>query len=222
MFLDRISDWVGQSRIRTAEKRSHAMGNWHPRPHSSWILRARCVAAAGEQVIPWIKARQVSAPSTQPKQIWYTEVLWKARIGTSTVKVMRCCFSDFPFHFSAGLGNMVCGTGMQSCTLKAIWSTISGPVTFRKTGSSLMLQGRLVTLWVRLHSHSLQIDHSSTNETLTLVIHNFIVFRRKGNSTQVPTTWQIKFELQAVSPNGTYTLQLALASATYSRVQVGV
>ncbi|PKI61471.1 hypothetical protein CRG98_018154 [Punica granatum] len=46
------------------------------------------------------------------------------------------------------------------------------------------------------------------------------VTRNKGNSTFEPTTWQVKFELRDVSPKETYTLQLALASATFSEIQV--
>ncbi|XP_029127788.1 probable rhamnogalacturonate lyase C isoform X2 [Cajanus cajan] len=43
---------------------------------------------------------------------------------------------------------------------------------------------------------------------------------RNVNKTYVPTTWQIKFPLQNIIMGGNYTLQVALASATYSRVEV--
>ncbi|EOX91884.1 Rhamnogalacturonate lyase family protein, putative [Theobroma cacao] len=46
------------------------------------------------------------------------------------------------------------------------------------------------------------------------------VTRDGGNSTKRPTTWQIKYNLEDVSETGNYTLQLALASASYAEVQV--
>ncbi|KAK9037810.1 hypothetical protein V6N11_022710 [Hibiscus sabdariffa] len=44
--------------------------------------------------------------------------------------------------------------------------------------------------------------------------------RKAGNNTYRPTTWQIKYNLQDVNENGTYTLQLALAAASFAEVQV--
>ncbi|KAK8500696.1 hypothetical protein V6N12_074555 [Hibiscus sabdariffa] len=44
--------------------------------------------------------------------------------------------------------------------------------------------------------------------------------RNLGNNTLRPTTWQIKYNLQEVTKTGTYTLQLALASASFAEVQV--
>ncbi|XVF59127.1 hypothetical protein PTKIN_Ptkin07bG0250400 [Pterospermum kingtungense] len=44
--------------------------------------------------------------------------------------------------------------------------------------------------------------------------------RHTGNTTLRPTTWQIKFNLQDVNKRGTYTLQLALAAASYAHLQV--
>ncbi|XVE83037.1 hypothetical protein DITRI_Ditri16bG0054700 [Diplodiscus trichospermus] len=44
--------------------------------------------------------------------------------------------------------------------------------------------------------------------------------RNMGNSTTRPTTWQIKYSLENVNRTGNYTLQLALASASYAEVQV--
>ncbi|KAJ1382160.1 Rhamnogalacturonate lyase [Sesbania bispinosa] len=46
------------------------------------------------------------------------------------------------------------------------------------------------------------------------------VTRNIGNSTYQPTTWKIVFELENNTLKGNYTLQLALASAHYSEVQV--
>ncbi|KAG8642807.1 rhamnogalacturonate lyase isoform X1 [Manihot esculenta] len=48
------------------------------------------------------------------------------------------------------------------------------------------------------------------------------VTREKGNKTYEPTTWQIIFELKSVNQSGNYTLQVALASATMSELQVRV
>ncbi|KAE8675657.1 Cinnamyl alcohol dehydrogenase 6 [Hibiscus syriacus] len=44
--------------------------------------------------------------------------------------------------------------------------------------------------------------------------------RNIGNNTLRPTTWKIKYNLQDVNETGTYTLQLALAAASYAEVQV--
>ncbi|OAY33510.1 hypothetical protein MANES_13G102800v8 [Manihot esculenta] len=48
------------------------------------------------------------------------------------------------------------------------------------------------------------------------------VTREIGNRTYEATTWQIIFELDNVNPIGDYTLQVALASATHSELQVRV
>ncbi|KAK3416650.1 hypothetical protein EUGRSUZ_H02416 [Eucalyptus grandis] len=48
------------------------------------------------------------------------------------------------------------------------------------------------------------------------------VTRKTGNSTYVPTTWRIDFHLQNVNFRGTYRLQMAVASATLSRISIGV
>ncbi|KAK6923864.1 Rhamnogalacturonan lyase, domain II [Dillenia turbinata] len=47
------------------------------------------------------------------------------------------------------------------------------------------------------------------------------VNRNVGNDTYRPTTWQIKFEIPDLLP-GTYTLQMALASASTAEVQIRV
>ncbi|KAL4379165.1 hypothetical protein GQ457_02G015790 [Hibiscus cannabinus] len=44
--------------------------------------------------------------------------------------------------------------------------------------------------------------------------------RKAGNNTYRPTTWQIKYNLQEVNEKRTYTLQLALAAASFAEVQV--
>ncbi|XWS45038.1 hypothetical protein CRYUN_Cryun15aG0102000 [Craigia yunnanensis] len=44
--------------------------------------------------------------------------------------------------------------------------------------------------------------------------------RNIGNSTTRPTTWQIKYNLEDLNGTGNYTLQLALAAATYAEIQV--
>ncbi|XP_055959712.1 uncharacterized protein LOC126654761 [Mercurialis annua] len=46
------------------------------------------------------------------------------------------------------------------------------------------------------------------------------VNREIGNKTYGATTWQIIFQIENVNQTGTYTLQLALASATVSEIQV--
>lgn len=51
---------------------------------------------------------------------------------------------------------------------------------------------------------------------LILILH----CRNIGNQTYVPTTWKILFDLEEVNETGNYTLQLALASATTSELQV--
>ncbi|KAK6130537.1 hypothetical protein DH2020_035718 [Rehmannia glutinosa] len=46
--------------------------------------------------------------------------------------------------------------------------------------------------------------------------------REKDDNTYHATTWQIKFNLDAIEPNGTYTLRLALASAAQAELQVRI
>ncbi|CAL0327329.1 unnamed protein product [Lupinus luteus] len=48
------------------------------------------------------------------------------------------------------------------------------------------------------------------------------VTRKKDDNTYQGTTWQIKFQLSNVNKNSTYKLRLALASATFSELQVRV
>ncbi|XP_020962182.1 uncharacterized protein LOC107606232 isoform X1 [Arachis ipaensis] len=48
------------------------------------------------------------------------------------------------------------------------------------------------------------------------------VTRKKDDNTYQGTTWQIKFQLSNVNKTGTYKLRLALASATFSELQVRV
>ncbi|KAL3527466.1 hypothetical protein ACH5RR_012122 [Cinchona calisaya] len=48
------------------------------------------------------------------------------------------------------------------------------------------------------------------------------VNRRTVDGQRIPTTWQISFDLRNIVPTGTYTLRLALASATLADVQVRV
>ncbi|KAL5995544.1 hypothetical protein ACLOJK_025607 [Asimina triloba] len=46
------------------------------------------------------------------------------------------------------------------------------------------------------------------------------VTRKIGNNTYQATTWQIQFELDSVDQNWAYKLRVAIASATYSELQV--
>ncbi|KAL6959560.1 rhamnogalacturonan endolyase [Sarracenia purpurea var. burkii] len=48
------------------------------------------------------------------------------------------------------------------------------------------------------------------------------VNRNVGNKTYVPTTWKIVFDLDDVTETGTYTLQLAIASAHEAELQVRI
>ncbi|KAF7817056.1 putative rhamnogalacturonate lyase B [Senna tora] len=48
------------------------------------------------------------------------------------------------------------------------------------------------------------------------------VTRKKDNNTYQGTTWQIKFKLDSVNKSSTYKLRVALASATFSELQVRV
>ncbi|KAG6400828.1 hypothetical protein SASPL_137672 [Salvia splendens] len=50
----------------------------------------------------------------------------------------------------------------------------------------------------------------------------FAHVNRNANGQYLPTTWKIAFNAKNVMSRGTYTLQLALASASYAEVQVGV
>ncbi|ONK64251.1 uncharacterized protein A4U43_C07F23690 [Asparagus officinalis] len=48
------------------------------------------------------------------------------------------------------------------------------------------------------------------------------VTRKSGQSSYLSTTWQIRFQLDPVDQNGNYKLRIALASASYSDLQVRV
>lgn len=48
----------------------------------------------------------------------------------------------------------------------------------------------------------------------------FSFHRKKDSKTYQATTWQIKFELKNIEKNHTYTLRVAIASATFSELQV--
>ncbi|XP_068655984.1 uncharacterized protein [Aristolochia californica] len=48
------------------------------------------------------------------------------------------------------------------------------------------------------------------------------VTRKIDNNVYQPTTWQIKFQLESVNQEGNYTLRVAIASATYSELQVRI
>lgn len=46
--------------------------------------------------------------------------------------------------------------------------------------------------------------------------------RKVGDKAYKPTTWQIKFNLESIDQNGSYTLRIALSSATFSILEVFV
>ncbi|GKA37010.1 probable rhamnogalacturonate lyase B isoform X1 [Tanacetum coccineum] len=48
------------------------------------------------------------------------------------------------------------------------------------------------------------------------------VTRNVGNKTYIPTTWTILFDLENVEPTGSYTIRLALASATAAELHVRI
>ncbi|CAI9111391.1 OLC1v1011610C1 [Oldenlandia corymbosa var. corymbosa] len=48
------------------------------------------------------------------------------------------------------------------------------------------------------------------------------VNRKLNTTTYVPTSWQVSFDMTEVIPSATYTLRLAIASATFANVQVRV
>lgn len=44
--------------------------------------------------------------------------------------------------------------------------------------------------------------------------------RKVGDNAYKPTTWQIKFKLERIDQSGSYTLRIALSSATFSILEV--
>lgn len=44
--------------------------------------------------------------------------------------------------------------------------------------------------------------------------------RKVGDNAYKPTTWQIKFKLERIDHSGSYTLRIALSSATFSILEV--
>lgn len=52
------------------------------------------------------------------------------------------------------------------------------------------------------------------------VLYSLHLRKKKDSNTYQGTTWQIKFTLDNLDPNGNYKLRLALASSTLSELQV--
>ena len=104
------------------------------------------------------------------------------------------------------------GTGMQIYTLKRTWFTQLVLVTTPKIGSLLMWPGSFVFYL----NHFVQI--------ISFPIFNFNLIplfnRKKDDNTYQGTTWQIKFKLDKVNKKGSYKLRIAIASATFSELQV--
>ncbi|RWW65836.1 hypothetical protein BHE74_00026839 [Ensete ventricosum] len=61
---------------------------------------------------------------------------------------------------------------------------------------------------------------SSINITVTSGYVEFLSCRKDGQGSEQATTWQIRFRLDSVHPNGTYKLRVALAAAHLSELQV--
>lgn len=81
-------------------------------------------------------------------------------------------------------------------------------VTTPKIGSMLKLLGK--------HSYALPTNY------LLYIMFNFFLLncRKKEDNKYQGTTWQIKFNLDNVNKKESYKLRIALASATYSELQV--
>lgn len=81
-----------------------------------------------------------------------------------------------------------------------------------KIGSSLRLPGENY----RCIELSMQLDLKVFLDQNESPLH----FRKKDNNTYQGSTWQIKFKLDDLDQSSTYKLRVAIASATFSELQV--
>jgi hypothetical protein len=114
-------------------------------------------------------------------------------------------------------GSMGFGKDMQNCIQTVIWYTQSAKATTAPIGSTLKLPGGV--------SWFIQISYNCVHQgTWTRTnIHWSAVFlncRRTDQNTYQPTTWQIRFNLDSVSPNSNYKFRVALASSANAELQV--
>lgn len=104
------------------------------------------------------------------------------------------------------------GRDMENYTLTKTWSTPLVLVTTPKIGSLLKLPGMVFAL---------PACYLPQGEAKHIVKFYSPIFRKKDDNTYQGTTWQIKFKLDNVNKSsGSYKLRVALASATFSELQV--
>ncbi|XP_062028776.1 uncharacterized protein LOC133744734 [Rosa rugosa] len=115
--------------------------------------------------------------------------------------------------------------GIPDCTAAEFYIPDPYPTLMNKLYKGSRLDKfRQYGLWSRYY------EHYPNNDLIYLVGANNYredwfyaqVTRSVGNGRYEGTTWRIQFELNNVVNPGNYTLQLALASATYAELQVRV
>lgn len=111
----------------------------------------------------------------------------------------------------ADLDNMGFGNDMQNYTLTVTWYTQLAKVTIAPIGSMLKLTGDF--FFLNQHGYELMLL-PRTN------ICGCLHIRKLDDNTYQPTTWQIKFNLDSVSPSSTYKFRVALASSALAELQV--
>lgn len=89
--------------------------------------------------------------------------------------------------------------------------------TTQRIGSLLKLPGRDILVSYLLYTNLLSTAKWNNSKQCLIFVHTF---RKKNDNTYQGTTWQIKFTLENVNKSSNYKLRVALASATYSELQV--
>lgn len=106
------------------------------------------------------------------------------------------------------------GKDTQNYTQIKTWYMLLALATIVKTGFMLKSLG--------CPQH---LCHFLFLEFITLYSKHIVTFyfcRKKDSKTYQGTTWQIKFELKNIDKDHTYTLRVAIASATFAELQVRV
>jgi len=114
----------------------------------------------------------------------------------------------------ADLDNMDFGNDTRNYTLTVTWYTQLAKVTIAPIGSMLKLTGDVSCFFC---------ENKHRYELLLLPRTNIcgcLHIRKLDDNTYQPTTWQIKFNLDSVSPSSTYKFRVALASSALAELQV--
>jgi len=117
---------------------------------------------------------------------------------------------------------MACGHVTVSYIQKTISFTPSVFQTIIRIGFLLMLPGKFCLTCRTFCSCHYEFSPLSYSNVCRNTEEKTDVCRRTEEKTYMPTTWQIRFQLQNIIKGGNYTLQLAIAAATISKLKVSL